>query len=778
MDLYEELNPKTFRTVGHNVRKVDGLGLACGLPAFVDDETFPHLLHARLLTSPHAHARIRSIDTTAAEAVEGVVCILHAFNTEPIRHTTAGQGYPEPSPYDTVMFDTKVRHVGDKVAVVAAETEAAAVEAVRKIRVDYEILPAVFDPEEAISGEAPVIHDEEDFSGVLGSDPKRNLAAGIEAELGKIDEALQECAVVAEGRYDLGYAQHCPLEPHSCISYLDENDRLVIKTATQVPFHARRITAQVLKKNIRDIRVIKPRVGGGFGAKQEVILEYICGAVTLRTGRPCRLVMTRTEEFITARTRHPHIVKISVGADKDGMIRAIKMDALSNTGAYGSHGLTVVCNAGSKTLPLYNKTKAVYFRARAAYTNLPVGGAYRGYGGTQGYFALECAVDELAEKLGMDPIEIRKKNHIREGEGSPVFAVLGEGKEGIEQTLKSCELDACLDRGAEAFGWHEKRKRPPDEGPVKRGIGMCALMQGSGIPEIDMAAATLRMNEDGSFQLRVGATDIGTGSDTVLAQIAAEALTVPVEKIQVVSSDTDHTPFDVGAYASSTTYISGGAVKRAAYKMRDLVASIAGEMLNLPSEKIHLADGKAVSEDGKSLPFDKIALRAYYSQNQQHPITSASFYSPESPPPFAAHFAEVAVDTETGQIKVLDYVAAVDCGVAIHPRLAEGQAEGAVLNGISYALTEEYVFDGNGRMVNSSFSDYKIFSMRDLPPIRTILVDSFEPSGPFGAKSIAEININGPIPAIANAVYDAVGIRLKRIPFTPESVLAALEERG
>lgn len=779
MPLYEELDPKQFKTVGHNIEKVDGHGLVTGMPAYVDDMVLPHMLYAKFIFSPHAHARIKSIDDSEARKMPGVAEILHYGNTKRIPHTTAGQGYPEPSPYDTVLFDNKVRYVGDKVAMIAAKTEQQAADAAKKIKVEYEVLEPVFDVEEAITGNAPTIHDQEDATGIY--DVERNLAANVEIEVGNVDETLKDSAHVSEGRYDLGYAQHCPLEPHSCITYLDENSRLVVRTATQVPFHARRITAQVLDMDIKDIRVIKPRVGGGFGAKQEVILEYLCGAITMRTGKPCRYVMTRSEEFTFARTRHPHVVWCSIGADKDGNVTAVKLRALSNSGAYGTHALTVVCNAGSKTLPLYNKGKSYYFLAQAAYTNYPVGGAYRGYGGTQGYFALECCMDELAEKLNIDPCDLRRKNHIREGETSPIFAMLGEGKEGVEQTLKSCKLAECIDQGAETFGWKKKFSRDPkkpDASGKVRGVGMCTLMQGSGIPEIDMAAATVRMNEDGSFQLRVGATDIGTGSDTVLSQICAEALEVDIKKIQVISSDTDHTPFDVGAYASSTTYISGGAVKNASYKMREIVKEIAGEMLGIDVSELYLEDGHVKSKSGKSLAYDKIALRAYYSQNQRHPVADASFYSPESPPPFSAHFVEVEVDTETGHVKVLDYVCAVDCGVAVHPLLAEGQVEGAVLNGISYALTEEYDFDEKGRMRNGSFSDYKIFSSRDFPPIKSILVESYEPSGPFGAKSVAEININGPIPAIANAIYNAVGVRLTEIPFTSERVLGAIQAKN
>ncbi|MBL4889493.1 MAG: molybdopterin-dependent oxidoreductase [Candidatus Lindowbacteria bacterium] len=792
-----DLDKSKFKQVNHSVTKVDGIGLATGKPAYVDDFTLPNMLYAKVHPSPHAHARILSIDTTKAESMPGVRCILvppdpvgltsekegeivHRVNR--VIHTTAGQGFPEPSPYDCVFLDHKVRLVGDKVCVIAAESEMEAANASRKIKVEYEVLDAVFCPEATMEPGAPKIHDQEDYKGFLGDNVDKNIACEMLAELpdaATIEEAFNECDFEVTGRFDLGYAQHCAIEPHSSISYLDMNERLIIRTATQVPWHCRRITAQVLEIPERRVRVIKPRMGGGFGSKQEVILEYIVGAVTLRTGRPCRLVMTRSEVFVFSRTRHPFIVKYRVGAKKDGTIHAIDMDAIENTGAFGSHSLTVLSCAGSKTLPLYNKTKGVRFHGRSVYTNMPTGGAYRGYGGTQGAFALEVLIDELAEKMGMDAIELRRKNHIKEGEGSPVFAALGEGKEGSPQILRSVKLDECIDVGIEKSGWNEKRGKKFRDGAKVKGIGMCALMQGSGIPDMDMGSAFIKMNEDGSFNLLVGATDLGTGSDTVFAQIAAEVLCVPHDMIIVTSSDTDMTPFDVGAYASSTTYITGNAVKRTAERMRVEILNIAAEMLTCEPQDLATEEGKVVSIDGKhELSYENICIRSLYSQNHRQPMAHGSNFSSESPPPFAAHFVEVEVDEETGVVKLLNYIACCDCGTAIHPRLAEGQVEGAVANGISFAMTEEYAWDESGRMLNGSFSDYKICSTRDMPPLESYLADSYEPTGPFGAKSVSEININGAAPAIANAIYDAVGVRMHAIPFTPEKVLAAIRAKN
>ena len=447
---------------------------------------------------------------------------------------------------------------------------------------------------------------------------------------------------------------------------------------------------------------------------------------------------------------------------------------MSNTGAYGSHALTVLSNTGSKTLPLYNKAENAHFFGQAVYTNLPVPGAYRGYGATQGYFPLETAMDELAEKLSIDPVELRRLNHIRLGETSPIFEKLGEGREGVSQTVKSCELARCIEIGAERIGWTEKRGKQSKDGPWVHGVGMSIMMQGSGIPEIDMAAATIKMNEDGSFNLLIGATDIGTGSDTILAQMAAEVLGVPLSKMVVTSSDTDTTPFDVGAYASSTTYVSGTAVVRAAEKVRAQILAVAAPLLESPAEGLFLREEAVVAANGSRVGLDRVCQRAMYESDQFQIAATASFVPSESPPPFLANFAEVAVDTETGRVNVLHYVAAVDCGVAIHPKLAEGQLEGSIVNGLGYALTEEMIISSRGRVRNPSLFDYKIPGALDLPKLEVVLVDSYEPTGPMGAKSVGEIGINGPIPTIANAIYDAVGVRLRKTPFTPERVLAAM----
>jgi putative selenate reductase molybdopterin-binding subunit len=791
--------PETH-VVGASVDKVDGYALVSGAPVYTDDiaaRDFPNRLHGRILTSPIANGVITSIDTRAAEAYPGVYLVLTYKNTPRTFYTTAGQGWPEPSPYDNQMFTEQVHFVGDRVAAVFAETTGVAEQALRLIKVTFDEMPAVLDADDAMKPGAPVVHPE-DPKGAY--DAAHNVAAHVDINVGDVDKALAESEVTISETFQSHYAQHTPMETHTALAYTDDMGKLVIVSSTQVPWHARRIVSRVLGLPMSRLRVIKPRLGGGFGTKQEVLLEDLVAYGTIKTGRACEIELSRKEEFVSARTRHPMKIDMAVGCDRQGNFRALKMYVLSNTGAYGSHSLTVMSNTGSKTLPLYNKAKDVRFVGDAVYTNLPVPGAYRGYGATQGYFALECTIDDLAVKLGMDPIELRKKNMIRVGEGSPIFEALGEGRQGVAQTIKSSSLPTLLDMGAEAIGWSDKRGKRTRNGHKVRGVGMSMHMQGSGIPLIDMASASIKLNEDGSYFMTMGATDIGTGSDTILSQMAAEILGITMDKISVLSSDTDLTPFDVGAYASSTTFVSGGAVVKAAKAVRNQIFAVAAEVLgeeldgqlvqaepkvewdNTQPDPIltfyRMESGNVVSlRSNKRVSVSDVAYRAYYEVNQRQIATTQSFVSPYSPPPFAAHFVEVEVDELTGKVEILKYVAAVDCGVSINPDLVRGQIMGAVANGIGFALTEEYHFGAHGNMTNSSLFDYKILSRRDMPPVEVIVVDNYEPTGPWGAKSVAEIGINGALPAIGNAIFDATGVRLHRSPYTPERVLAALHSR-
>lgn len=766
-----------FQTVGKSVEKIDSMALATGAEKFTADFQVKDTLHIAMLYSPHAFAEIEEIDTTEAEKCEGVVLILHHGNSPKVYYTTAGQGYPEPSPYDNLLFDKKVRFVGDNVALVAAETLSAAKEATKKIKVKYKVLTPLFDPEKAMDADAPILHSDGEHM-LIGAkyEPEKNLAAEVEIGFGDVEAGMKEGEFVEEHTYHTHCASHCATEPHAAVAYYDERGRLTIVTTTQVPFHARRIVARQLSIPLGKIRVIKPRIGGGFGGKQEVLLEPYVALVAERTKRAAKFVMSRQEVFISSRTRNPMRTKLTTAFKKDGEITALSMDCLMNTGAYGSHALTVLSNGGSKVLPLFNKIKNMKFFGRSVYTNLPVGGAYRGYGATQTYFALCQHIDMIARKTGQDPLEYIKKWHIREGETSEVFKALGEGKEGVEQIIKSCKLDECIDLGAKEIGWSEKRGKKLKNGDRVKGIGFSVSMQGSGIPMVDMAAASMKMNEDGSFNLFVGATDLGTGSDTILAQMAAEVLGVETGKIIVRSSDTDITPFDVGAYASSTTYVSGQAVIECAEKIRAQIFSVAAGLLNCGADELVLKNGEVINaKTGKKSTLAYVATYATYMNNQFQIQAEASFVPQESPPPFIAQFAEADVDVKTGRVHVVKFVSAIDCGQPINPILVEGQVEGAVVNGMSFALCENYDFDATGRMTNPSFWDYKVFTTADLPEMKTIIVNSYEETGPFGAKSAGEIAINGPLPAIANAIFDAVGVRMFDAPFTPEKVLGKIK---
>ena len=770
-----------LKTVGKDVRKIDALSLATGAALFTDDYPLQDPLYLAILYSPHAHAEIVDIDTSEAEAIPGVVDVLSYKNVPRVWHSTAGQGYPEPSPYDTVLFDRKVRFVGDRVALVAAESERIARAALGAIKVTYKQLPALFDPDQAMSDGAPVLHSDGEHAVIPAPyRPEINMAAEVEIGFGDLEKGFAEADFVVEHTYHSQYASHCAIEPHVALAYFDPMGRLVVVTSTQVPFHARRIVASVLGLPPGMLRVIKPRIGGGFGGKQEVILEPLVALVAWKHKRSARLALSRREVFISARTRHPQKIRLKMGAKHDGKVTALEMNALMNTGAYGTHALTVLSNTGSKALPLLNKIENLRFEGHSVYTNLPVGGAYRGYGATQGYFGLNQHIDIIARQTGQDVVEFCKKWHIKVGETSEVFEALGEGKAGVSQVIRSCRLSECLDKGAAAIDWYAKRDRRIRNGQDRiRGVGLAIAMQGSAIPLIDMGSATMKMNEDGSFGLYIGATDIGTGSDTILAQIAAEVLHIPVEWIMVLSSDTDLTPFDTGAYASSTTYLSGEAVRKCAEKVKTQILSVAAEMLAVSPDSLSLENGQVRHPDRQRvLSYQDIACYSLYTQNQFQIQAEASHFTTESPPPFMAQFAEVEVDTRTGRIAVVKFVSAVDCGQPINPKLAEGQVEGAVVNGLSYALWEEYRFSNLGAMRNPSFGEYKIFTAADIPVIETYLVDSYEETGPFGAKSIAEIAINGPLPAIANAVYDAVGVRLYEAPFTPERVLRAIDEQN
>ena len=760
--------------VGKPERKVDAAKLVTGKPAYVDDIDLRGLLYARLLTSPHAHAIIRDIDASEARAFPGVHAVLTYKDVPRIPYTTAGQSWPEPGPHDQYCLDNRVRFVGDRVAVVAAETPEIAEQALQLIHVDYEALPALLDPRQATAPDAPRVHPEPESYRI--HDASRNIAAHLEAEVGDVARGFAESDLVVEGDYIVPQVQQTPIENHIVITYWDEDDRLVVRTSTQVPYHVRRIIAPVIGLPPRRIRVIKPRIGGGFGVKQEVLIEDLCALLTIATDRPVRLELSRAEEFRSSRSRHPQILHMKTGVKRDGTIVANEMTVLANTGAYGTHSMTVQSNTGSKPLPIY-PCPNIRFEAVVVYTNLPPAGAFRGYGVPQGFFALESHIDEVAKQLGMDALELRRKNWIKEGDENPLAQALGEGKEGYAQVIESCGLPQCLDIVEEKLDWKEKRGKP-GTGRYRHGVGVSLAMHGTAIAGLDMGGASIKLNDDGSFNLLVGATDIGTGSDTVIAQIVAEVLGVRLEDVVMHSSDTDFTPFDTGAYASSTTYISGGAAKKAAEQVRMQILDVAGRMLKVNPETLTIKDRVISAPDGRALTVSQVALDSLHVENQQQIMATASWMSYQSPPPFAVQGAEVEVDTGTGVVRVLKAISAVDAGRVVNPIMAEGQIEGGATQALGYGICEEMVYDQNGALLTTNLSDYRIFSAVDMPQMESYLVETHDPFGPFGVKAIAEIPIDGMAPAVANAVADAVGIRIRQIPLTPERVLRAIYENA
>ena len=773
-----------WQTVGKPEIKVDAVKLAQGKPAFAADFEKKGLLYAKVLRSPHAHARIKKIDASKARALPGVAAVLTWQDIPRVVYSTAGQSDPIPGPLDTFSLDNKVRFVGDRVAFVAAETPEIAEAALKLIDVEYEVLPAVLDMRQAMQPGAPIIHDEPEYVPFAVCDPQKNLAAEIRIDIGDVEKGFAEADEIFEAEYTVPKVQQAHIEPHVCITYWDEDDRLVIRTSTQVPFHVRRQLAPVLGLPVKRIRVIKPRIGGGFGGKQEVLMEDVAAHLTIATGRPVLYEYSREEEFIAARSRHPMRVRMKTGVKRDGTITANEMIVLSDTGAYGGHALTVTGNTGHKSMALYvgdgeyRKAPNIRFYADIVYTNKPPAGAYRGYGVPQGFWPLERHMEKIARAMGFDPIEFRLKNALRPGEYHPFSTAWNEGREPRPEIIHTVGLEECVRQGKAAIGWDQKFNnenwkvgQSGKSSSKRKGIGVAMVMQGTAIPYLDMGGASIKMNDDGSFNLLVGATDLGTGSDTVLAQMAAEVLGVPTEDILVYSSDTDFTPFDKGAYASSTTYISGTAVVKAAEQAAERIKMRAAKMLGLSAHQtIKLADRKAFAPDGRFVPLTEIALDTLHRREQEQIMGVASYVSPSSPPPFAAQFAEVTVDTETGQVTVDRLVMAVDSGVIINPLTASGQIEGGMTQALGYAVCEEMVYDEQGRARERDFDRYHIFRADEMPEMEVIFVETFEPTHPFGVKAVAEIPMDGVAPAVGNAVLDAVGVNIDDNPITPEKV--------
>jgi len=765
-----------MKVVNHELPSIDGKGLMMGRPAYTDDLAERNSLIVKVLRSPHPYAKIVKIDCSKARALEGVELVLTYEDFERRPFTRAGQGYPEPSPHDKFVLDQYVRYVGDEAVVVAALDNKIADEALSLIDIEYEVLEPILDFEEAYENKI-VIHPEPEIHDMfpIGFEPLKNVAAAYHMHVGDVEKSLNESDVVLEQSFYTQAQAHAMMEPHTVNARIDYQNRLMIYSSTQTPFHVRRIISQVLDYPLSKIRVIKPRVGGGFGGKQAIHGEILVSAVTLRTGKPSKMVFTRKEVFESSYSRHPMRLDIKLGADKDGTLKAIDCYVLSDTGAYGEHALTVFMVAGSKVLPLYNKVDSVRFHGNVVYTNHTPAGAYRGYGAIQGNFALESAIDMLCEKLNMDPIKFRQKNMILEGETSPIFAIMGEGTEGTAMFMESCKLDFCVNRGLELLDWKHKYPRVKQDNNKVKGVGMAIAMQGSGIPYIDMAAATIKLNDDGFYNLLIGATDIGQGSDTILAQIAAEALGTTLDKVIVYSSDSDLTPFDTGAYASSTTYVSGNAVLKAANDMRKMILTEGAHALGVDVKDIEY-DGVVLKTKDNEITLKQLSNRLYYNEDQKQLTSTNSYVGTKSPPPFMAGFVEVDVDTMTGEVDIIEYVSVVDCGTTINPMLARGQVEGGIVQGIGMAIYEEVLYNKKGTLITNNFLNYKIPTRLEVKKLTTEFAVSYEEAGPFGAKSVGEIGIDTPPAALANAIYNAIGVRITSLPITPEKILRGINE--
>ena len=761
---------REYRTVGKTYRKKDSMQLLLGKPAYMDDVTPRNALVVKLLRSPHANAMVQKIDTTAAKKVPGVVDIYTWEDVPQTRFAIAGQTYPEPSPYDRLILDRHVRFAGDAVAIIAAKTEKAALKAMKLIKVEYEVLEAVLDFRTAKDNPI-LVHPEEDWFPPcqVGGDNKRNLVASDVSSDGDVDAVMESCDIVLDRTYHTKAFNQAMMEPFQTYTEMDYYGRLHVVASTQIVFHARRILSRALGIPKSRIRVEKPRIGGGFGAKQTAVCEVYPAFVTLKTGRAAKLIYTREEAQTAGSPRHEMEVRVRLGASKDGRIRAIDLHTLSNSGAYGEHGPTTVGLSGHKAIPLYTGGMEAYrFSYDVVYTNHQSAGAYRGYGATQGIFALESAVSELAEQLGMDATVIRDMNMVREGMVLPAY---------YNEVASACALDRCMEHCRQMFNWEEKYPvRDMGNGKV-RTAGVAMAMQGSCISNVDVGSVTIKLSEDGTYNMIIGASDMGTGCDTILAQMAAEYLDCEVEDIAVIGADTDISPYDSGSYASSTTYITGMAVEKACTELKKQMCTIAAEMMGCDGEEVVFERDQVrrINTD-QAISLTDIAYKSQVGNNQAVEVT-ATHSSPVSPPPYMVGMVEIERDKLTGLVTILDYMAVVDCGIPVNPALARIQTEGGIVQGIGHTLMENVHYDRNGRVAESSFMQYKIPTRLDMCKLKVEFEPSYDPTGPFGVKSIGEIVINTPAPAIAHAIYRATGVWHRELPITPEKIAMSLADQ-
>ena len=757
-----------YRSVGKSVRKKDSMQLLLGKPVYTEDIA-PDALVVKLLRSPHANAMVKTIDTSKAKRVPGVVDVYTWEDVPDQRFSNAGQTYPETSPYDRLIIDRHVRFVGDVVAIVAAENEKAAQTALSRIKVEYDVLEPVLDFRTAKDNPV-LVHPEDNWHMLcdLGGDNTRNLVGTTSDAGGDIEAVLADCDVVLERTYHTKAYNQAMMETFRTFTQLDRYGRLHVISSTQIVYHVRRILSHALGISKSRIRVEKPRIGGGFGAKQTAVCEVYPAFVTMKTGRPALCVFSRKESQTCGSPRHEMEVKVRLGANNDGRIRALGVTTLSNSGAYGEHGWATVGLTGHKSIPLYTGSlEAFKFDANVVYTNMQPSGAYRGFGATQGQFAVESAVNELAAKLGRDPVELREQNMVREGMSMPAY---------FGEVANACALDRCMQHCSDMFGWKEKFPvRDMGNGKV-RAAGVAMSMQGSGISGIDVGSVTVKLNDDGGYMLLIAAADMGTGCDTILAQMVAEHMECPLEAVSVFGADTDASPYDSGSYASSTTYVTGMAVEKACTQLKERLCAIAAEKLGCDAAELRF-EGGCVRHDatGRTVSLPEIAAKSQCNCRLA-PEATAQHSSPVSPPPYMVGMVEIELDRETGVVEVLDYAAVVDCGIPINPALARIQVEGGIVQGIGHTLMEDVTRTPKGALRESSLFTYRLPTRLDTGRINVEFEHSYEPTGPFGAKSIGEVVINTPGPALAQAIYRATGVWHRELPILPEHILLAKPE--
>lgn len=782
--------------VGKNCPKVDAAKMVQAKPCYVEDRIAADACIIKMLRCPHPHALITHLDVSRAEALPGVVHVITHLNCPDVYYTPGGQSAPEPSPLDRRMFGKKMRHVGDRVAAVVAESEAIALEALKLIEVEYQILRPVMSIDEAMADDAPLIHDEPIvyvngapsdlevqnrgsaqrgehmiINFPIGARPHDNIAASVHGRIGDVEQGFAQADVVIERTYESTQAQQCPTEPHVCYTYMD-GDRLVVHASTQVPWHVRRQVARIVGMKQNKVHIIKERVGGGFGSKQDILLEEVCAWATCVTGRPVYFRYTREEEFIANTSRHVAKVKVKIGATKEGRLTAIDMDFRANTGPYGNHSLTVPSNGPALSLPLY-PCDNVNFQVTTYYSNICPTGAYQGYGAPKGNFALTMALAELADQLGIDLLDIIELNRVHEGQELKILGAIGEGKMPTSvPSAASCALEPILRKGRELIDWDSPK---PADGDWRVGRGVAIIMQKSGIPDIDQANCMIKLESDGTFIVHSGGADIGTGLDTVVNKLAAEVLMCPMSEVHVISGDTDHALFDKGAYASSGTCFSGNAAKKAAENLREKILFHGAQMLGEPQEDVVLVAPGIVRGKRGEVSYADIAHKAEIGTGFGTLVATASYITADFAFPYGANFAEVAVNVRTGEIRLDKFYALLDCGTPVNPELALGQIYGATMRAIGHSMSEAIRYDSEGRPITRDLRTYGAPMIGDIPrDFRAFLVPSDDHVGPYGAKSISEIGVNGAAPAIATAIHDACGVWLREWHFTPEKILNAL----